>query len=280
MVAAMMTPRAPSRPPAGDPHRMPGQYWAYGFWFLVGAAVLPLCFGLQVDHLRWLWALADLRPAPGLSESGPEGAVFRGRLAGEARRTPLGHDAVAWLGVVRKIQRHAKGSSISEECRVGALDGLSLETGAGRLPIEAPRPSDVLTDRGPSMAVPHRRLWTLGARGKSSQIPAEVFGRCASLTLAALQRDEWDYIEERAAAGDAADVAGCVRGGAIAPCPSGAAAGHLATGGMRALVVALADDEMFMMSFIAVILMFFAIVAGIGAVLALRRAAIESGGVL
>ncbi len=255
---------------------MPAQYWAFAFVISMGLFVLPFTWAMLARDVRWLAALADLPHARGLDDG--DGAVFHGRLTGDGRNTPLGARTAGWVGRVIVSRRSGKSNVVSEKCRLAALDGLVLETEGGRAPIAPPRTYalDADVSLGDSDRVPR---WWLGERLEVSPIPPDVVARCR-LARSDLASDRWSYVEDRAALGAPVEVAGCLRGGVITGCSSGPAAGHLAVGGMPALILRMTDHTMLTSALVSMVMCFFTFVAGIGAVVALRGAAIRSGGVL
>jgi hypothetical protein len=267
------------RPPlTTDPNKMPGTYWAFGFYVLMGLFVLPFIFAMVAGDVRWLMALASLPHAQSLDPgAAPDGAVFRGRLAGEAHRTPLGAEAAAWAGVVQ-VRGSGRSGVVREKCRLVAFDGLTLETQAGRAKIAVPKvyTLDAHVSLGGSDRV--ARWWLSDAR-EVSPVPPDSATRC-NLDQSAFADEHWSYIEYRASVGAPVEIAGCLSDGTISGCESGPAVGHLAVGGMAALIQRLADNTTITISLLTVLMCFFTIVSGVGAVMALRRAAIGSGGVL
>jgi len=261
------------------PHSMPRHYWAYGFWIFVSVPCLAATFFVGVRYAGALSALADLPITTRLVERGPGGTVFRGALAGATRLTPLGEEAVAWIGVVERSQKSGKSTVTSQECELASLDGLELVTPDGRAPIAAPEPSRIDPELGLWHGPPVRPIWWLGPRTEWSPPPPAIVERCR-LDREHLAVGTWTYIEHRASVGAEVEIAGCVREGAIGRCPSGPATGTLAVGGLRSMILRLADSTMAMTSFIASLLSVFTVVAGVGALRAIRRAARASGGVL
>ena len=162
---------------------------------------------MTVARLEWLSALADVRSEE-LSLVSERGAAFQGRLEGRAATTPLGLPAVAWIGTVEVTRRRAKSSVSSEKCRIGATEGLSLVTSAGRIPIVAPNLPSIDVDRSGTRALPRGRIWWLRDHRTVSPLPASVIAAC-SLRADDLARDQWVYAEDRATAGDEMGFAGC-----------------------------------------------------------------------
>jgi len=109
---------------------MPGQYWAYAFHVGLGSLLLIAIFALSAQQLAWLAALAKLPDAS--SKPVGSGAIYRGVLEGPVQSTPLGHAAVAWIGLVTKTAKFGKTRPKIEVCRFGALTDLHLlKAGAG-----------------------------------------------------------------------------------------------------------------------------------------------------
>jgi hypothetical protein len=259
--------------PVRDDNKMPGQYWAYGFWMLIGAPLLIAMGWIMTHQVRWLAALADL---PAVAAGAPRdtrgGAAFHGRLQGAPLRTPLGQPAVAWIGVVTVTARRGKSSATSEVCRIGSLDGLQLTSDAGSAPLTLP----ALTAIDPKLSFPNGssrrpRGW-MGPATTVAPIPEAIVQRC-QLDRTALAKNEWKYSERRIEAGTAVGFAGCGGPDGIAPCASGVAIGHLSVGGTRALIRRLADDTIGTAMVMVVVTSFFTMIGGGGAALALRRSA-------
>ena len=122
--------------------------------------------------------------------------------------------------------------------------------------------------------MPRGRIWWLRDHRKTSSLPASVIAAC-SLRADDIARDESVYAEDRATAGDEMGLRA-----ACATAPStrarGPSAGHL-TPSVPSLIVKLADGTLSMMAMLAGLLTFFTVVMGVGALMALRRAA-SSGG--
>jgi hypothetical protein len=259
---------------------MPRHYWAYGFWIFVSVPCLAVVFFVGVVNARSLSALADLPVTTRIVEQGPGGTVFHGSLAGATRSTPLGEEAIAWLGVIEETHKSGKGTVTIRKCELASLDGLELVTPDGRAPIVAPDPSRVARELGLWHAPPIQPIWWLGGpKTEWSPPPAAIVERC-KLKGAEPEVGAWTYIEHRVSMGAEVEIAGCLRDGAIGRCPSGPAVGTLAVGGMRSLILRLADSMMAMVSLVASLLSAFTVVAGVGALRAIRRAARASGGVL
>jgi len=259
--------------PVRDPNKMPGQYWAYGFWMLVGGPVLILTGWLIAGQVRWLAALADLPAVPaGAAHDTPAGAAFHGRLQGQTLRTPLGQPAVAWIGIVSVTMRRGKGTVTSEACRIGSLGGLLLADEAGAASLTLPALTAIDADVSfPGGNSRRTRAW-MGEATTVSPIPEAIVERC-QLDRVALAKNEWKYRERRIEAGTPVSVAGCGGPDGIAPCPAGVATGHLSVGGSGALIRRLADQTMGGAALAALIMSFFTIIGGGGAALALRRSA-------
>lgn len=255
------------------------KYWAVGFYVVLSAPLLVCIFAVGFRDAAPLWALAGLPVTERLVEQGAAGTVFHGTLAGVTRSTPLGEAAVAWIGVVEEVRRAGKGTVTSEKCVLGSLDGLELVTPAGRAPIKAPAASVIDPDREGRHDHSGWPRWWLGTRTESSPLPPAIVAQCR-LDLANLTVGTWTYIQHRVSSGAEVEIAGCLRGGAIEGCASGPAAGHLAIGGMRAMILDLADSTMIMMTLVVGVLSGFAVIAGVGALRAIRRAARATGGVL
>jgi hypothetical protein len=261
------------------PHSMPRHYWIFGFWIFVSVPCLAAFLFFSVVHARSLSALADLPIATRLDERGPGGRVFRGSLAGAAGSTPLGEEAVAWIGIVEESHKSGKNTVTNQKCELASLEGLELVTPDGRAPIVAPDPPQIDPELGLWHGPPVRPIWWLGPRTEWSPPPPAIVERCR-LNREQLDVGTWTYIEHRATMGAEVEIAGCVREGAIGRCPSGPATGTLAVGGLRSMILRLADSMMAMVSFIASLLSAFTVVAGVTALRAIRRAARASGGVL
>jgi hypothetical protein len=259
-----------------DPHKMPGQYWAYGFYVLVGVVVLVPVFAILVVQAEWLVALGGLPAAQG-PRGDRGGALFRGQLRGEPLRTPLGQPAVAWVGIVEVTVGHGRGTITQEKCRLGSLGGLSLATPFGAMPIADPAPAAVEVSGDIWRTRSRRPYEWLGPSATVAPIPERAIEDCR-LDRQALAKDRWAYVEHRAPPGSLAAVAGCAAGGVIARCPSGVAVGHLSVGGMRTLVRHLAASTLSVAALLTLLMSFFTIVGGASAVLVLRRAARRARG--
>jgi hypothetical protein len=260
-------------------HPMPRRYWFFGFWIFVSVPCLAVVFFFSVVSARSLSALADLPITTRLVERGLGGTVFHGSLAGGTGSTPLGEEAVAWIGVVEESHRSGKDTVTSRKCELASLDGLELVTPDGRAPIVAPDPSRIDPELGLWHGPPIQPIWWLGPRTEWSPLPPAVVERCR-LNREQLDVGTWTYIEHRATMGAEVEIAGCVREGAIGRCPSGPATGTLAVGGLRPMILQLADSMMATVSFVASLFSALTVVAGVTALRAIRRAARASGGVL
>jgi hypothetical protein len=264
------------QPVRADPRKLPGQYLAFGFYSLVATPLLVVIFAMFWTQVRSLSALVAL-PSPAGDPDGSQGAIYAGRLAGAGEITPTGQQAVAWVGTVTKTLTHGRGRYTTETCRLGTIAGLRL-VGAGdqRWEIRAPALRDVELELGFGGFASKRLRYRLGPTTTTSPVPESVVQRC-HLDREALHDKAfaWVYTEQAAPPGAKAEVAACRDGAALSACATGAAIGHLSTPGIHAMALRLTDSTMGVMALLGYLMTFFTIVGGIGATLALRRAAIE-----
>jgi len=251
---------------------MPGQYWIYVFFTLMGALFALASFGIAVPELERLWALGGLPSFAGASLDG--GAVYRGLLEGPVEVTPLGAAAVAWIGVVTRTWPQGKGRYTAEKCRIGHVTDLHLAGDGRRWSIRALELTDISLRSGLSAERgPQTRYW-LGPTQKVSPVPDAVIARC-HIAASDLERGEWAYAEQAAAPGSAAEFAGCAEGDVLSGCraPDSFALGHLSVPGMRAMARRMADGGMQPVALGVALTAFFCAFGAIAAVLALRAAA-------
>jgi hypothetical protein len=116
-------------------------------------------------------------------------------------------------------------------------------------------------------------IYDLGEAFETSPIPPTIAERCG-LPSSAFAKGRWSYQETWARPGTHVELAGCRMAGSevVAACTAGPARGHLAAHGLHALVGRMAD-RILGMGVVVVVSTFFTAVGGIGALLALRRAA-------
>ena len=254
------------------PDKMPGVYWAYGFWALTCVPLLPV---VPLSAIRDVQRIAELAALPAAPRIAHAGAVFAGRLDGPTTTTAGGHVAVAWVGTVTVERRAGKSSHTYEKCRLGQIDHLTLIGDDGRrlailgpgLPaLKVPEDLEALRDGSPT--------YELGQDFQTEPVPPAIVERCG-LTSTELARDTWSYQESWAAPGARVEVAGCpaLGGDAVAACPVGPAVGQLAAHGIHALARRMADRTLGMAALIALILTMFSAIGGVSALLELRRKA-------
>jgi len=251
---------------------MPGQNWIYLFFTLIGAVFSVGLFATVVPEARQLWALGSLPVFAGAPLDG--GAVYRGVLEGPAEVTPLGGAAVAWIGVVTRTLRQGKGTYTAEKCRLGYAGDLHLAGDGRRWSIQSLDLNDISLRPGFSPARGPRTRYWLGRTETVSPVPDGVIARC-HIAASELERGEWTYAEQAAAAGSSAEFAGCANGDVLSACraPGSVALGHLSVPGMRAMMRRMADGAMQTAAMEAGLTLFFAAFGAIAAVLALRAAA-------
>jgi hypothetical protein len=260
---------------AANPDRMPGQYWAYGFWAVVGVPLFVAVLSSAVaDDVRWIAALAALPAAANHGDRGA-GALFAGRLDGPTTTTAAGRLAIAWVGTVT-VENHAgKSKNTIEKCRLGRIDHLILAGDDGRrLAIADPGLAALAIPESMAVIGHGTPIYELGEAFQISGIPPPIAERCG-LPSEDFAKGTWFYQETWAAPGTHVELAGCRMAGSetLAACPTGPARGHLVAHGVRALVRRMADRTLGMGALVVVVSIFFAAVGGIGALLALRRAA-------
>jgi hypothetical protein len=259
---------------AANPDRMPGQYWAYGFWAVVGVPLfVALLLSVTVVQVRWIAALAAL-PAADHGDRGA-GAVFAGRLDGPITTTAAGHLAIAWIGTVTVETRNGKSTNTAEKCRLGRIDHLTLAGDDGRrLAITDPGLGAPEIPETTSVIVRAAPTYELGETFQISGVPPPIAERCG-LPSSTFAKGTWSYQEIWAKPGTHVELAGCRIAGSetVAACTAGPARGHLVAHGVHALVRRMADRTLAMGVLLVVVSIFFAAVGGIGALLALRRAA-------
>jgi hypothetical protein len=264
------------QPVRADPRKMPGQYLAFGFYSLVATPLLVFIFAMFWAHVRSLSALVALPLAAG-DLDGNRGAIYAGRLEGAGEITATGQQAVAWIGTVTRTLERGRSRYTTETCRLGTIAGLRL-VGAGgqRWEIRAPALRDVELELGFGGFASKRVRYWLGPTITTSPVPEPVVQRC-HLDREALHEkgSSWVYAEQAAPPGAPAEVAACRDGSQLSACATGAAIGHLSTSGIPAMALRLADSTMAVMALLGYLMTFFTIVGGIGATLALRRAATE-----
>ena len=253
---------------------MPGQYWAYGFYALLSTPLLIVIFAMSWGQVRSLAALAAL-PTPAGDPDGTRGAIYRGALEGPTETTPDGQEAVAWIGTVTRAFTRGRGRYTTERCRLGTLADLQLIGAAGqRWTIHAPVVRDVDLELGFNGLRSTRVRYRFGAARTRSPVPEEVIRRCHIDRAALVEKaTAWAYEERWAVRGAQVEVASCRHGSELAGCASGEAIGHLSATGIHGMTLHLADATMGLMALLGYLMMFFTIVGGIGATLALRRAA-------
>jgi len=254
---------------------MPVQYWMYGFWAVVGVPSFVLALWTVVaGDVHRLGALAALPLAADRGDRGA-GAVFAGRLDGPITTTAAGHLAIAWIGRVTVETHVGKSTYTTEKCRLGRVDHLTLAGDDGRrLAIADPG----LGAPAISESLAGIRRWTptyeLGEAVHISSVPPSIVERCG-LPSSVFEKGTWSYQESWAPPGTHVEFAGCRMAGgeAVGACAAGPARGHLAAYGLHALVRRMADRILGLGALAVVLSTFFTAVGGIGALLALRRAA-------
>jgi hypothetical protein len=254
---------------------MPAQYWAYGFWAAVGVPLFGLVLGLVVaGDVRRIAALAALPPAADHGDRAA-GAVFAGRLEGPTTATAAGHLAIAWIGTVTVETRVGKGTYTTEKCRLGRIDHLTLAGDDGRRWAIADPGLDALAiPESINVVRSGTPTYELGETFQTSPVPPPIAERCG-LSSSAFAKGTWSYQETWTKPGTHVELAGCRMAGteAVAACTAGPACGHLTAHGLHALVRRMADRTLGMGVVVVVVSNFFTAVGGIGALLALRRAA-------
>ena len=261
-----------------DPDKMPGQYWAYGLYVLLGGPLALAVFAMGWRDARALSALVALPVANAASAADArdagQGAIYRGTLDGPVEVTPAGQVAVTWIGVLTRTNAKGRGRYAAERCRLGAIARQLVGVDGQRWEIRAPELRAVDTEIGlGGFRLAGVRYW-LGPETKTTSIPDSVLRRCHIEPEALRDKSYvWSYREVAAPPGARAEIAGCARADVVAACGAGVARGHLSTEGIPALALRLADAGFEIVALTVVIAMFFTIVGGVGATLALRAAA-------
>jgi hypothetical protein len=264
------------RSPGTKSASMPGQFYAYLFYgFVMATPIVPVVLFREYRGAQEVWQLSALTRA---DTHDPRGSVHRGILRGPTgRTTALGKPAALWYGDVVQTVRAGKSSVANHRCFLGGSDQVTLQIGAHACELPLPHPSDVTADGPGSWLLLARfdRPHLLFDRETSvSPLPPEVLDRC-TLSGPMLDVGTWSYREVVAPEGVAAAYFGCRGIDTVHPCDDAeTAAGHLITKApAAALVSAAARGALGGCAFLILLLIFFDIVAGIGAVLALRAAA-------
>jgi hypothetical protein len=254
---------------------MPVQYWGYGFWAVASVPVFLALFSLRVaGDVRRIAALAALPAAAGHGDRGT-GAVFAGHLDGPTSVTAAGHLAIAWVGTVTVETHVGRSTYTTEKCRLGRIDHLTIEGDDGRrLAIADPGLGALAIPESVAVTRSGRPTYELGEALQISSVPPAIVERCG-LPPSAFEKGKWSYQESWANPGTYVELAGCRMAGSemVAACSAGPARGHLTAHGIHALVRRMADRTLGAGVLLVVLSMFFTAVGGIGALLALRRAA-------
>lgn len=108
-------------------------------WLAVAFSVLGfgVWFALN-DSKNVLERVPELkaRPIRSASDADAGEGIFQGKLRGPARKSPSGNDVVAWYAWLDRVVTRGKNTTRERLCTVYEMDGLSLEEGGQRTPLD------------------------------------------------------------------------------------------------------------------------------------------------
>ncbi len=170
-------------------------------WCMVASTILGFGFwtmNRMTQDVFEMLPVLQARPIRAASDEELGKGIFQGALHGPARNAPSGAKAVAWYAWVDRVVTRGKNTSRERLCTLHELEGLTLEQGGKRTPLELqPSTFEVIGPGGlGSPRVGHVELF--GSVAQSSP-PAAVLGRpeCKSPDDARLEYNEIVWTDGR-----------------------------------------------------------------------------------
>lgn len=255
------------------PEKMPGHYYAFLLWGLIGLPLSLFVWGFAALKLPEIATVVFAKSEFGAPSTG-ELRAHSGKLyhAGE-RYSALGTPAAAWYGRLELRVSSGKSTHTTTWCNLGATEDVRLQYNDAGLPMVLPNPAQVsFTDNrllsNPFFTSRPTVVFTAGA--EVSPPPKEIFARCAISRQDEQRSGRWIYSE--ASIPSNADVVfyGCALGQQLVACPYG----HLSAGSEHSFEYSALRNFLLTVAGLIIIVNFFVGVAGVMAYRQARAASV------
>ncbi len=138
------------------------------------------------------------RPIRSASDEDAGEGIFQGKLRGPARQSPSGTNVVAWYAWLDRVVTRGKNTTRERLCTVHEVDGLTLEEGGQRTPLEL-RPKTFVVSQSGSFSSPGPNRLLLFAATTEPGTPASILSRpeCKSPDSSPLEYHELVWTDGR-----------------------------------------------------------------------------------
>lgn len=243
------------------PRAMPGPYYAFLFYMVIG---VPLSIGVWGIIARRGPTLTALLRAPSSIEPSVSGELraYTGRLFGSGdHHSHLGTPAAVWYGKVERTVSGGKSSTTSTWCTLGSWHGVYLEMNGVRVPVELAAHSTVDFGVGSWVINPFNELRpqaALQTQVELSPPPDSILAACGISHDVNAKGERWTYVEATASDGAEAGYFGCATEHGLVACKQG----HLTLAGVETFKYAVARSYLLLVAGGILVCSFFAGVAG------------------